>query len=95
MLDEVIQTPRKQTKAAHVELETHVLPGHAVSSIVDFAERERFDLLIIGFMGHSALCNYLTGGADRSSGRTSPAPSSGREVKGVIGNIQGAFSGPN
>ena len=55
MFDEIILTSRKQAKAAHVKLEAHVIPGHAVSSIVEFVEREKFDLLIVGFMGHSAL----------------------------------------
>ncbi len=36
MFDEVILTSRKQAKAAHVKLEAHVIPGHAVSSIVEF-----------------------------------------------------------
>jgi nucleotide-binding universal stress UspA family protein len=61
MFDEVILSSRKQAKAARVKLESHVIPGHAVSSIVEFVEREKFDLLIVGFMGHSALYNRLIG----------------------------------
>lgn len=62
IFDQVILASRNQAKAAHVKLETHVIAGHAVSSIVEFVERERFDLLVIGFMGHSALYNRLIGG---------------------------------
>jgi nucleotide-binding universal stress UspA family protein len=61
LFDRVIQASHKQAKAAHVKLESHVIPGHAVSSIVEFVERERFDLLVVGFMGHSALYNRLIG----------------------------------
>jgi nucleotide-binding universal stress UspA family protein len=61
IFDEVILSSRKQAKAAHVKLESHVIPGHAVSSIVEFVEREKFDLLVVGFMGHSALYNRLIG----------------------------------
>jgi nucleotide-binding universal stress UspA family protein len=61
MFDKVVLASRKQAKAAHVKLETHVIAGHAVPSIVEFVEREHFDLLVIGFMGHSALCNRLIG----------------------------------
>jgi nucleotide-binding universal stress UspA family protein len=61
MFDEIILTSRKQAKAAHVKLEAHVIPGHAVSSIVEFVQREKFDLLVVGFMGHSALYNRLIG----------------------------------
>jgi len=61
VFDEVILTAIKQAKAARVKLEAHVLAGHAVSSIVEFVERERFDVLVVGFMGHSALYNRLIG----------------------------------
>ena len=62
MFDAVIMSSRKQAKTAHVKFESHVIPGHAVSSNVEFVERERFDLLVVGFMGHSALYNRLIGG---------------------------------
>jgi nucleotide-binding universal stress UspA family protein len=62
VFDEVILTAHKRAKAAHVKLEAHVIAGHAVSSIVEFVERERFDVLVVGFMGHSALYNRLIGG---------------------------------
>jgi nucleotide-binding universal stress UspA family protein len=62
VFDDVILTARKQAKAAHVKLEAHVIAGRAVSSIVEFVESERFDVLVVGFMGHSALYNRLIGG---------------------------------
>jgi nucleotide-binding universal stress UspA family protein len=61
VFDEVILLARKQAKVARVKLETHVIAGHAVSSVVEFVERERFDVLVVGFMGHSALYNRLIG----------------------------------
>jgi len=33
-----------------------------VSSIVDFVKRGHYDLLVIGYMGHTALYNRLIGG---------------------------------
>ena len=50
-----------QAKAQGVTLATHVVPGHAVPAIVELIEREHFDLLVVGFMGHSALYNRLIG----------------------------------
>ena len=38
-----------------VELQCHVLVGHEVKTIVEFIKERGFDLLVIGFMGHSAL----------------------------------------
>jgi nucleotide-binding universal stress UspA family protein len=59
--EQVIARALLQAKAARVKLETHVVPGHAVPSIIEFIEREGFDLLVIGYMGHSALYNRLIG----------------------------------
>jgi nucleotide-binding universal stress UspA family protein len=44
-----------------VHLHCHILPGHAVSTIVQFTKERSFDLLITGFMGHSALYNRIIG----------------------------------
>jgi nucleotide-binding universal stress UspA family protein len=51
-----------QAQAQGIELATYILPGHAVATIVEFVVRERFDLLVVGYMGHSALYNRLIGG---------------------------------
>jgi len=50
-----------QARAQAVELKTHVVIGHAVRTIVELVERERADLLVIGYMGHSALYNRVIG----------------------------------
>ena len=59
--EQVIARAQLQARATRVKLETHVVPGHAVPSIIEFIEREGFDLLVIGYMGHSALYNRLIG----------------------------------
>jgi len=50
-----------QAQAQGVKLTPHVVPGHPVSAIVDFVTKERFDLLVVGYMGNSALYNRLIG----------------------------------
>jgi nucleotide-binding universal stress UspA family protein len=57
----LIGRARAQAGEAGAELHVHVVAGHAVSSIVELVEKEHFDLLIVGFMGHSALYNRLIG----------------------------------
>jgi nucleotide-binding universal stress UspA family protein len=54
---------KSEVEATHhrVKLISHVLVGHAVPAIVDFIERDGFDLLVTGFMGHSALYNRVIG----------------------------------
>ena len=59
--DVVIAQARAQAKVYRVKLEPHVVIGHAVPTIAEFIERHRFDLLVIGYMGHSALYNRLIG----------------------------------
>jgi nucleotide-binding universal stress UspA family protein len=51
-----------QARAAGVAIETYVVVGHPVRAIVDFIEQGHYDLLVIGYMGHSALYNRLIGG---------------------------------
>jgi nucleotide-binding universal stress UspA family protein len=60
-LDPLIARVQSRAKAARVRLEVHVVAGHAVPSIVEFVERQRADLLVVGFMGHSALYNRVIG----------------------------------
>jgi nucleotide-binding universal stress UspA family protein len=57
----VIAQARAQAQAAGMTLTAHVVVGHAVPAVVELVERERFDLLVVGFMGHSALYNRLIG----------------------------------
>jgi nucleotide-binding universal stress UspA family protein len=57
----VVSRACAQAKGQRVNLETHVVAGHAVPRIVEFLESRNFDLLVIGFMGHSALYNRLIG----------------------------------
>lgn len=57
----IIERAAAQAKARRVKLRAHVVAGHAVPTIAEFVERGGFDLLIIGYMGHSALYNRLIG----------------------------------
>jgi nucleotide-binding universal stress UspA family protein len=52
---------RAKAQAAGVRLATHLVVGHAVTAIVDLVEREGADLLVVGYMGHSALYNRVIG----------------------------------
>jgi nucleotide-binding universal stress UspA family protein len=61
IFNRVIDQARAQAKAQRVKLEAHVVAGHAVTSIVEFVERGGYDLLVIGYMGHSALYNRIIG----------------------------------
>jgi nucleotide-binding universal stress UspA family protein len=57
----VMSRAMAQAQAQGVKLTPHVVVGHPVSSISDFVASGRFDLLVVGYMGHSALYNRLIG----------------------------------
>jgi nucleotide-binding universal stress UspA family protein len=61
MFRRVIERAREQAQASGVVFDAHVVSGHAVTSIVEFVERGRYDLLVVGYLGHSALYNRLIG----------------------------------
>lgn len=52
---------RAEAKRKQVDLHAHVLAGHPVPKICEFVQYREFDLLIVGYMGHSALYNRLIG----------------------------------
>jgi len=61
LFDKLIAQAISQAKKDGVRIDAHVAAGHAVPTIVEFIERGGFDLLVIGYMGHSALYNRLIG----------------------------------
>ena len=63
---EVIERARALAARAGVELDCQVVAGHVAERIVEAIQTNGFDLLVIGFMGHSRLYNAVIGGtADR------------------------------
>lgn len=62
----VLQKTRNMAEAFEVELQTHVLVGHPVRTIVELAQRVSANLLVIGATGHSQLYERMVGSrADR------------------------------
>lgn len=59
---EVIARAREMAKQEGVDLHSHVVVGHEVRTILEFIKQHGFDLLVIGFMGHSALYERVMGG---------------------------------
>jgi nucleotide-binding universal stress UspA family protein len=57
----VMRRAAAQAQAQGVKLTPHVVIGHPVTTISDFVASVGFDLLVVGFMGHSALYNRLIG----------------------------------
>ena len=60
-------------KRKGIKLDANVVVGHAADAVVADVTAKRADLLIVGFMGHSALYERTIGGADRLV-RLAPCP---------------------
>lgn len=69
---EVIARAREMAKREGVDLHSHVVVGHEVRTILEFIKQRGFDLLVIGFMGHSALYERVMGGTCQGLVRLAP-----------------------
>ncbi len=63
-----------RAKAQGVSLEALVLPGHEVETTVTFAREGAFDLLVVGFTGHSNVFGRIMGGTAQNLVRLAPCP---------------------
>jgi len=70
--DDVVERAKAEAKARRVKLETHLLVGHPVKAISEFAKENGFDALVIGYVGHSQLYGMLIGGTAERLVRLAP-----------------------
>jgi nucleotide-binding universal stress UspA family protein len=62
-----------QAQAQGVKLTSHVVVGHPVAAISSFVASGKFDLLVVGYMGNSALYDRLIGGTTKRLVEHAPA----------------------
>jgi nucleotide-binding universal stress UspA family protein len=48
------------------------MPGHEVETIIDFCREGGFDLLVVGFMGHSRIYERIWGSTSQTLTRLAP-----------------------
>ena len=63
VFEDVVAAAKALAAAEGVALEALVVEGHPAPRILEFVERDGYDLLVLGYMGHSALYDRLIGGA--------------------------------
>jgi nucleotide-binding universal stress UspA family protein len=87
-IDEVIETKTEENHKFHdalakareiakkkgVKLDAEVVAGHAVAAVVAYVKAKNADLLIVGFMGHSALYERIIGSTADRLVRLAPCP---------------------
>lgn len=69
-----MEKARELAGASGVELHSHIFVGHEVKTIVEFIKANGIDLLVIGFMGRSALYDRVMGSTCQSLVRLAPCP---------------------
>ena len=68
----ILEKARDMAAKEGVSLHTHVLVGHEVKTIMELIKKHGFDLLVIGFMGHSAIYERVMGSTCQSLVRLAP-----------------------
>ena len=63
---------KAEASASGVALQVVITPGHEVETVVRYATDNNFDLLVIGFMGHSRVLGRIMGGSASNLTRLSP-----------------------
>ena len=71
---EVLELARKFARTKGVKLNAEVVAGHAAASIVERVKALQADLLVVGFMGHSALYERIIGDTTDRLVRLAPCP---------------------
>jgi nucleotide-binding universal stress UspA family protein len=59
--EEAIAKSRRMAGEQGVEIHPHIVVGHEVKAIVEFIKDHEIDLLVLGFIGHSALYDRVMG----------------------------------
>ena len=72
MAVEIMAQARAMARERGVDLHTLAIVGHEVKTIVELVKKKSFDLLVIGFMGRSALYDRVMGSTCSSLVRLSP-----------------------
>lgn len=77
-IDEHFRALAKQARdlaaLSGIDMETIVRQGHEVETIVTTAKGGRFELLVIGYHGHSAIFGRIMGSTAQSIVRLAPCP---------------------
>ena len=66
--DEAAEEAKKGSITLHVKVQA----GHEVETIVNYAKEGKFDLLVVGFMGHSKIFGKVWGSTSQNITKLSP-----------------------
>jgi nucleotide-binding universal stress UspA family protein len=72
--DKAVSAVKSQGEAAGVEVREVVLEGHPVNEIIEFAENNEIDLIVLGTLGKTGLDRFLLGSVAEKVVRSSQVP---------------------
>ncbi|NPU85533.1 MAG: universal stress protein [Syntrophaceae bacterium] len=70
--NEIAAGAREIAQEAGVDLHVHVIVGHEAKTIIEMTKKFKFDLLVLGFMGRSALYDRVMGSTCQNLVRLAP-----------------------
>lgn len=68
----VAREAKAEAAAKGIDLRVTITPGHEVEAIVRHVQEGQFDLLVLGFMGHSRVLGRIMGGSAGNLTRLAP-----------------------
>ena len=69
---EAINQAKEMAEKKGLTIKSHLIVGHEVKTILEFIKKHKYDILIIGFMGHSAIYDRVMGSTCQSLVRLAP-----------------------
>jgi nucleotide-binding universal stress UspA family protein len=70
--NDIVKKAQEMAKAQNVNIQSHILIGHEVKTIMEFIKKNHIDLLVIGFMGNSAIYDRVMGSTSQTLVRMAP-----------------------
>jgi nucleotide-binding universal stress UspA family protein len=70
--NQIILRAKEMAAAKSIQIESHILAGHEVKTVIDFVKKNKIDLLVVGFLGRSAIYDWAMGSTSHSLVRLSP-----------------------
>ena len=72
LYERVIEKARRIASDRGISLHAEILTGHEVETIIHYLRENRYDLLVVGFMGHSKVFGRIWGGTSQNLTKVSP-----------------------
>ena len=68
----IIFKAKEMASAKNIPIETHIVAGHEVKTVIEFVQKNKIDLLVVGFVGRSAIYDWAMGSTSHSLVRLAP-----------------------